>query len=178
MNIAVYLGSSAGNNPVYREAVEKLGQWIGKSGHTLIYGGSRSGLMGCIAQAALAQNGTVIGVEPQFFIEKEFQLDGLTELIVTQNMQQRREKMIALSDAFIAFPGGTGTIEEISEVISGGSLDLIHGVYGFYNVNGYYDFMKQGLDFMVQEGFLSQANRDKIQFWDSLEEIINSLSSR
>ena len=114
MNITVYLGANAGNDPALAEAVRELGSWIGANGHRLVYGGSRSGLMGQLAQSALDAGGTVTGVEPQFFVQQELQHDGLTELIVTKDMTERKTKMIELGDAFIAFPGGTGTLEEIA----------------------------------------------------------------
>ena len=117
MNITVYLGANAGNDPALAEAVRELGSWIGANGHRLVYGGSRSGLMGQLAQSALDAGGTVTGVEPQFFVQQELQHDGLTELIVTKDMTERKTKMIELGDAFIAFPGGTGTLEEISEIM-------------------------------------------------------------
>lgn len=122
MNITVYLGANAGNDPALAEAVRELGSWIGANGHRLVYGGSRSGLMGQLAQSALDAGGTVTGVEPQFFVQQELQHDGLTELIVTKDMTERKTKMIELGDAFIAFPGGTGTLEEIAEVMSKVSL--------------------------------------------------------
>ena len=118
MNITVYLGANEGNDPALREAVQELGTWIGSSGNALVYGGSRSGLMGAIADSVLRSGGEVTGVEPRCFIESEFQHDGLTELIVTEDMAERKRKMIELGDAFIAFPGGTGTLEEVSEVVS------------------------------------------------------------
>lgn len=122
MNITVYLGALRGNDPVLKDAVKELGRWIGENNHTLIYGGSKSGLMGYIAESVLNAGGTAIGIEPQFFIDEELQYDGLTELIITKDMTERKTKMIELGDAFIAFPGGTGTLEEISEVMSKISL--------------------------------------------------------
>ena len=116
MNITVYLGAFPGNDPSFELAVKELGTWIGKSHNALIYGGSKSGLMGLIAESTLLAGGEVIGVEPQFFIDSELQHDGLTRLIVTQDMEERKAKMIELGDAFIAFPGGTGTLEEIAEI--------------------------------------------------------------
>ena len=104
MNITVYLGANAGNDPVLAAAVRELGSWIGANGHRLVYGGSRSGLMGQLAQSTLDAGGTVTGVEPQFFVQQELQHDGLTELIVTKDMTERKTKMIELGDAFIAFP--------------------------------------------------------------------------
>ena len=105
MNITVYLGANEGNDPALGRAVRELGQWIGGNGHTLIYGGSKTGLMGEIAKSVLDAGGTVTGVEPQFFMDEGFQYDGLTELIVTKDMAERKTKMIELGDAFIAFPG-------------------------------------------------------------------------
>ena len=110
MNITVYLGANEGNDPILKSAICELGKWIGESGNTLIYGGSESGLMGELAKSVLKTGSNVIGVEPQFFIDAGFQFDGLTELIVTKDMSERKAKMIELGDAFIAFPGGTGTL--------------------------------------------------------------------
>ena len=106
----------------HQQAVQELGRWIGESGNALVYGGSRCGLMGEIAESTLNAGGKVTGVEPEFFVQGELQHEGLTELIVTKDMTERKTKMIALGDAFIAFPGGTGTLEEIAEVMSKVSL--------------------------------------------------------
>ena len=122
MNITVYLGANEGNDPSLRKAVQELGTWIGASGNALVYGGSKTGLMGEIAKSVLDAGGNVTGVEPQFFMDEGFQYDGLTELIVTKDMSERKNKMIELGDAFIAFPGGTGTLEEIAEIMSKVSL--------------------------------------------------------
>lgn len=118
MNITVYLGALEGNDPALGNAVRELGTWIGESGNSLVYGGSKSGLMGQIAESVLNAGGKVTGVEPQFFIDSELQYDEITKLIVTKDMAERKAKMIELGDAFIAFPGGTGTLEEITEVMS------------------------------------------------------------
>ena len=138
MHITVYLGANEGNDPCLRKAVEELGAWIGNRGHALVYGGSQSGLMGILADSVLTAGGEVIGVESQFFIKNELQHDGLTKLIVTKNMSERKNKMIALGEAFIAFPGGTGTLEEIAEVMSKVSLKQLHAPCLIYNLNGYY----------------------------------------
>ena len=100
MNVTVYLGANYGTDPALQTTVAELGQWIGKSGHTLVYGGSASGLMGVLARSVMAAGGPVIGVEPQFFIDEGYELDGLTQLIVTQDMTERKAKMIELGDAF------------------------------------------------------------------------------
>ena len=105
MNITVYLGANEGNDPSLRKAVQELGTWIGASGNALVYGGSKTGLMGEIAKSVLDAGGNVTGVEPQFFMDEGFQYDGLTELIVTKDMSERKNKMIELGDAFtFAFP--------------------------------------------------------------------------
>ena len=129
MNITVYLGACQGNDPQLAAAVRELGTWISENGNTLIYGGSKSGLMGALARSALNAGGKVIGVEPQAFVDQKLQLDELTQLIVTPNMNRRKEKMIELGDAFIAFPGGTGTLEELAEVMSMVSLDYLDASY-------------------------------------------------
>ena len=117
MNITVYLGANEGNDPSIAEAARELGAWIGESGNNLVYGGSKVGLMGILAESALDAGAQVTGVEPQFFIDQAVQLDTITRLIVTDTMAERKAKMIELGDAFIAFPGGSGTLEEVSEVM-------------------------------------------------------------
>lgn len=171
MNIVVYLGSNEGKKPLYKEKVRELGSWIARAGHTLIYGGSRSGLMGQLAQAAQAEKGKVIGVEPEFFIRQGVvQLD-LSELIVTETMAERKQKMIELGDAFLAFPGGIGTLEEISEVMTLNFLGKLDGPIILYNVDGFYDKLKEELDYMVEEGFLLKENLERVHFVRELEEI-------
>lgn len=175
MNITVYLGASQGNDPQLAAAVWELGTWIGENGNTLIYGGSKSGLMGELARSALNAGGKVIGVEPQAFVDQELQLDELTQLIVTPNMNQRKEKMIELGDAFIAFPGGTGTLEELAEVMSMVSLDYLDAPCIVYNLNGYYDHLKALLEQMTAAALSSRERQRKIYFAKDLQEIIQVL---
>ena len=165
MNITVYLGANEGNDNRLREAVQALGHWVGESGNALVYGGSK------LAKAVLEAGGKVTGVEPQFFMDAGFQYNGLTELIVTKDMSERKAKMIALGDAFIAFPGGTGTLEEISEIISKVALNQLNAPCILYNLNGYYNDLKHLLSLMIEKG-LSSAERQKgIFFAETLEEI-------
>ena len=171
MNITVYLGANEGNDPTLRKAVQELGTWIGCSGNALVYGGSKSGLMGALADSVLHAGGEATGVEPQFFITDELQHDGLTKLIVTEDMSERKSKMIELGDAFIAFPGGTGTLEEISEVMSKVSLKHLNAPCILYNLNGYYDSLKVLLDHMIEKGLSSRARQEGIYFAKDLEEI-------
>lgn len=171
MNITVYLGANAGNDPALAEAVRELGSWIGANGHRLVYGGSRSGLMGQLAQSALDAGGTVTGVEPQFFVQQELQHNGLTELIVTKDMTERKTKMIELGDAFIAFPGGTGTLEEISEIMSKVSLKQLAAPCILYNLNGYYDHLKALLAHMIDMGLSTPERQEGIYFAEMLDDI-------
>ena len=171
MNITVYLGANEGNDPCLRKAVEELGGWIGNSGHALIYGGSKSGLMGILADSVLRAGGEVTGVEPVFFIENELQHNELTQLIVTKDMTERKERMMALGDAFIAFPGGTGTLEEIAEVMSKVSLRQLAAPCILYNLDGYYDDLKALLNHMMEKGLSSKERQEGIYFAQNLDEI-------
>lgn len=171
MNITVYLGANEGNDPALKAAVQELGTWIGQSGNALVYGGSRSGLMGILAESVLAAGGQVTGVEPRFFVEQELQHDGLTRLIITEDMTQRKAKMIELGDAFVAFPGGTGTLEEITEVMSKVSLRQLDAPCILYNLNGYYDSLKALLDEMIRKGLSSPQRQDGIYFAADLAQI-------
>ena len=171
MNITVYLGAKEGNDPALKTAVQELGRWIGQSGNALVYGGSRSGLMGLLADSVLAAGGQVTGVEPRFFVEQELQHNGLTELIVTENMAQRKAKMIELGDAFVAFPGGTGTLEEIAEVMSKVSLKHLTAPCILYNLNDYYDGLQTLLRHMTEMGLSSPERQEGIYFAKDLSEI-------
>ena len=176
MNITVYLGANQGNDPALGRAVEELGRWIGESGHRLIYGGSKSGLMGVLADCVLSAGGEVIGVEPECFMAQELQYDGLTQLIVTRSMAERKAKMIQLGDAFIAFPGGTGTLEEITEVMSQVSLGQLSAPCILYDLDGYYRHLKALLDHMISAGLSSSERQQGIHFARSLSEIQALLS--
>lgn len=171
MHITVYLGANEGNDPALGQAVRELGQWIGGNGHTLVYGGSKTGLMGEIARSVLDAGGEAIGVEPQFFMDEGFQYDGLTELIVTKDMAERKGKMIELGDAFIALPGGTGTLEEIAEVMSKVSLKQLDAPCILYNLNGYYDDLKALLRHMIEKDLSSPERQEGIFFAENLAEI-------
>lgn len=171
MNITVYLGANEGNDPFLKETVRELGAWIGTNGNTLVYGGSKSGLMGELAESVLQAGGKVIGVEPQFFIDAGFVYDEITELITTKDMSERKAKMIELGDVFIAFPGGTGTLEEITEVMSKVSLKHLDAPCILYNLNGYYDSLKQLLEHMIEVDLSSEEKQKGIYFAEDLEEI-------
>jgi len=184
MNITVYLGASSGNSAKYAVAAEEMGEWIGKNGHSLIYGGSREGLMGALARGALKAGAHVTGVEPAFFIDSQLQLEELPELIITKDMAERKKIMIEKGDAYIAFPGGTGTLEEITEIMSmtalsaftGGGKGSFRKPCILFNLDGYYDNLKLLLKQMMEEGFSTPERLSRIFFADSLEEIADLLT--
>ena len=178
MKITVYLGACAGRDPALAQAARALGRWIGESGNTLVYGGSKTGLMGELAGSALAAGAPVIGVEPRFFVEQNVEYENLTRLIITEDMTQRKAKMIELGDAFIAFPGGTGTLEEIAEIMSKVAMNLLDAPCILYNLGGYYDSLKALLDRMIDEGLSSPARQAGISFASNLDEIRAILRKR
>lgn len=167
MNITVYLGSRCGNRSYYADYACALGSWIARHGHTLVYGGSRTGLMGKLADGALQAGGQVIGVEPQFFMDEELQHEGLTKLIVTPDMTSRKQQMMDLGDIFLAFPGGIGTLEEISQVMSQVKLHQMEGRFAFLDFDGYYQPMKALIQQMSDEGFVDEDWADAVPFLPS-----------
>ncbi len=171
MNITVYLGANEGNDPTLKTAVRELGAWIGGSGHALVYGGSKCGLMGELAESVLQSGGEVTGVEPQFFIDEGLEYDAITRLIVTKDMSERKAKMIELGDAFIAFPGGTGTLEEIAEVMSKVALRHLDAPCILYNLNGYYNDLRALLRHMIDMDLSSEERQRGIYFADDLAQI-------
>jgi uncharacterized protein (TIGR00730 family) len=175
MNITVYLGSYEGNDPSLRGEVARLGRWIGESGNALVYGGSKIGLMGVLAENVVQAGGKATGVEPQFFVEKVLQYDDLTELIVTKDMSERKAKMIELGDAFIAMPGGTGTLEEITEIMSAVSLGHLDAPCILFNYKGYYNHLRELLHHMIEMGLSAEDRQKGIYFADDLEQIIEIL---
>lgn len=171
MNITVYCGASTGNNPIYSEAAQKLGAWIAKNKHKLVYGGGKAGLMGIVADEVLKFNGEAIGIMPTFLVNRELSHQQLTKLEIVDSMSERKNKMIELGDCYIALPGGPGTLEEISEVISWARIGQHKNPCILFNVNGYYDHLKKLFDDMVDSGFLGEADKSIMLFTDSLEEV-------
>ncbi|HTH18372.1 MAG TPA: TIGR00730 family Rossman fold protein [Magnetospirillum sp.] len=157
--ICVFCGSSSGTRPVYAEAARAVGRLIAESGLGLVYGGGHVGLMGEMADAALEAGGEVIGIIPEALKRMEAGHTGVTELRVVDTMHERKAMMAELSDAFIALPGGIGTLEELFEVWTWGQLGLHPKPLGFLDVAGYYDHLHTFLDHSVAEGFLKQRHR-------------------
>ena len=176
MNIVVYLGASFGNNKRFQDECVKLGNYIGKNSHTLIYGGSKSGLMGLLADSVLEKNGKVIGIEPKMFIDRALQHPLISELIITDTLAERRQKMLELGDCYIAFPGGTGTLDEITEAMEMLSLSEFDSKYNnkkciFYNVDGYYDEIKSLLDKMLINEFTNDRRLKNVYFANNIGEL-------
>lgn len=152
--ICVFCGSSVGNRPAYAAAAIALGKAIAARGWGIVYGGGRVGMMGRVADAALAAGGPVIGVIPHFLHEKEIAHPDLTKLHFTESMHERKAKMAAIADAFVALPGGYGTLEELSEILTWAQLGIHNKPIGLLNVEGYYDALLNFFDTAVTEGFL------------------------
>ncbi len=156
--ICVFCGSSDGNDLAITDAAKKLGEIFAERSITLVYGAAKIGVMGTIAQSVLENNGKVIGIIPNFLKKKEVVHLGLTELITTQNMHERKMKMQEASDGFIALPGGMGTLEELFEIITWLQLGLHQKPIGLLNVNNFYNDLINMLETMVRKGFLSIDN--------------------
>ncbi len=176
MNIAVYCGSSAGNDEKYVASAKKLGEWIGKSGNTLVYGGANKGLMGAIADAVLENGGKVIGVLPDVPLILARRHTGLTQCIETSSMAERKSKMIELSDAFVALPGGIGTLDEITEVLSLVSLDVVKGPVIFFNTDEYYEPVRMVIRHIIENGFGRQEYFKDVLFSEDMDEIAGFLN--
>ena len=171
MNISVYCGASLGNNEVYVDAAKSLGKWIAENGHTLVYGGGKAGLMGVIADEVLEHNGEVIGIIPTFLVDRELSHPNLTRLEIVNSMSERKNKMIELGNCYIALPGGPGTLEEISEVISWARIGQHQNPCILLNAAGYYDKLKDFYQTMVSSEFLTEADQKAMLFTDSLIEM-------
>jgi uncharacterized protein (TIGR00730 family) len=158
----VFCGARAGARPEYAEAAEALGRAVAERGLTLVYGGGRVGLMGTIADAALARGGRVLGVIPAALANKEVAHDGVSELRVVASMHARKAMMAEESDAFIALPGGFGTFEELFEIVTWAQLGIHAKPIGVLNVAGFFDAMLALIDHSVKEGFVGFGGRHLI----------------
>ena len=173
----MFCGSSEGNDPEIIKGAYKLGASLAKGGITLVYGAAKIGIMGKLAQGALENNGKVIGVIPDFLKMKEVFHDGLTQLIVTENMHQRKLRMHDLSDGIITLPGGYGTMEELFEMITWAQLGLHQKPIGLLNVNGFYDELLAMLRTMVSKGFLKQEYYDILLVDNSVDGLLNKMKN-
>ncbi len=157
--VVVFCGSSVGFNAVYKEAAIALGNYFVKNDIALVYGGGKIGMMGVIADTILAKKGNVIGVIPSLLEKEEVVHKGVSELIITKKMSERKVIMSKLVDAYITLPGGFGTLDELFEALTLGQLHIEQKPIGILNVNGFFNHTLQQLDVMVKEGYLKPENR-------------------
>jgi uncharacterized protein (TIGR00730 family) len=161
-SLCVYCGSNYNGDPLLKLAVEQLAKEMVKQKIKLVFGGGSVGVMGLIADAVLAEGGEAIGVIPQFLMDKEVGHKGLTEMIVTENMHQRKQRMADISDGFLILPGGFGTLEEFFEVLTWLQLGLHKKPIGVLNINGFYNPLFEQMDVMVEQRFLKPINRNLV----------------
>lgn len=178
MNITVYCGAQTGKDPEFRKRAAELGTWMAENGHALVYGAGDVGMMGVISNAVMEAGGEVIGVTPEYFIFAEEIHKHIKDLRITEDLSERRKIMINEGDAFIALPGGTGTLDEISEVMSLKRLGRLGSEVRpvmIYNINGYYDHFLRFLDRMTAEGFNREIDRAGILEVRSIGDIEKAL---
>ncbi len=175
--LCVFTGSSPGARPEYAQAAQDLAEAIVERELTLIFGGSRQGLMGILADSVMEAGGEVIGVIPDRLFPKEAPHMGLTELHVVKSMHERKQVMADLSDGFIAMPGGVGTLEELTEIYTWSQLGLHRKPCGLLNVEGYYDYLTQFLDHAVHERFLKPIHRDTLIVKNNPRELLDEFAT-
>jgi len=174
-SICVFCGSSSGKNEVYKTQTRMFGELISKHNLTLVYGGGKVGLMGILADAVIETKGKSIGVIPQSIVDLEIAHDKLTELIIVNSMAERKIKMTDLSDAFVALPGGFGTLDELAEVLTYNQLRIIDKPVGLLNVNGYFNQLIKFFDHAVHEGYVREEHRNNIFISDNAVELLEML---
>jgi uncharacterized protein (TIGR00730 family) len=175
--ICVYCGSSAGSGPEYAQAAQALGGLLARNGLTLVYGGAEVGLMGLVADAALAAGGRVVGVIPRDLVDREIAHPNLTELVEVGSMQDRKLRMFELADAFVALPGGLGTLEELTEMATWAQLGIHRKPIVTLDVNGYWQPFHAFLREAVRHGFMKQENLDLIGSVGTVREVLPALRS-
>jgi len=174
--VCVFAGSKPGANPRYLETAAALGQALARRRITLVYGGASTGLMGAMANAALAGGGRVLGVMPQGLVDLEKAHRGLSELIITPDMHTRKARMSELADAFLALPGGLGTLDELFEILTWAQLGLHHKPVGLLNSGGYWDGLRSFLDQGRAEGFIAGASLELLHCDGDPDRILDLLS--
>lgn len=178
MRICVFCGSSPGRRPAYAEAARNLGRILAKRGIGVVYGGASVGTMGALADAVLEAGGVITGVIPRSLVEREIAHGGLTELRTVETLHERKAMMADLSDAFIALPGGLGTLEELAEVWSWGQLGLHAKPLGLLDVDGYYKPLASQIDLMAAEGFLRAEYRAMLVVEDDASRLLDRFDER
>ena len=176
-SVCVFLGSNLGTSPAYADAAQALGRVLAARHIALVYGGAKNGLMGILAQSIVDAGGHVVGVLPTFLKAKELAFEGLSAMYEVDTMHERKAKMAALSDGFIAMPGGLGTLEEFFEAATLGQLGLHAKPVGLYNTLGFFDKMLEFLDHSVSQGFVKPPHRDNLLRSSDPAELIDLMES-
>lgn len=176
--VCVYCGSSLGASPIYTEAMRKLGKTIAENGLTLVYGGSHAGQMGIIADEVLKNGGKVIGIMTEHLDAKGLSHERITELHIVKDMQTRKAEMIARSDAFIAAPGGIGTLEEYFETLSGNQMGLHKKPIGLYNVGGFYNPLMDALRYFEEQDFMRNTKTAELICEGDAQKLIDQLKAQ
>lgn len=177
MNIGVFLGAADGNKDIFRESAYELGKWIAENGHTLVYGGSKKGIMGVIADAVLENGGEVIGVLVNYQMLQGRKHTDLTQYIETDTLTERRLILIDIADAYIALPGGPGTLDEITEIISLARLDENDKPCVLYDVDNFYQPLKMMFEKMLETDFATPEYFRYLLYSDDLEEIAKYITA-
>ena len=175
--LAVYCGSAAGSDPIFADATRATAAAMANPGVDLVYGGGRLGLMGVIADSVLETGGKVYGVIPTALVDLEVAHSGITELHHVANMHERKAKMTDLADAFIALPGGIGTLDELFEAWSWNALGYHAKPFAILNVDGFWDSMITFLDHVTVSGFMSPARRAQLLVADGIDDAIDQLGA-
>ncbi|WP_186580700.1 LOG family protein [Aquibacillus kalidii] len=176
-SICVFAGSSLGSKPAYQSKAFELGELIAEKGIKLIYGGSKTGLMGVIANAVLASGGQVVGIMPKGLFHGENVHIGLSEFIEVESMHQRKAMMSDLADGYIALPGGLGTFEELFEVLCWAQIGIHQKPIGLLNVQGYYDPLLNLIEYSVNEGFSGHAHSYIVQSSSEPEQLLTMMNN-
>lgn len=176
-SLCVFCGSSFGRDPIYRDVAQQVGRLLATHGITLVYGGGDVGLMGSVADAAMAEGGTVIGVIPQSLADREVAHHGITDLRVVGSMHERKAMMAELSDGFVALPGGFGTFEEFCEIITWAQLGLHTKPCALLNVAGYFDPLLKQFDDGVRQEFIRPEYRRLVLSATDVGELLNELEN-
>lgn len=174
--ICVFCGSSAGARPDYASSAESLGRAVVRQGLELVYGGASVGLMGVLADTVLSGGGTVRGVIPEALIAREIAHEGLTELRLVRSMHERKRAMAELADGFVALPGGMGTLEDLTEILTWAQLGLHRKPFGMLNVAGYFTPWLRFLDHAVDEGFIKREHRAMLAVDDDPDALLRELA--
>ena len=176
-SLALYCGSSTGNNPAYAEEAARFGEMCARKSLTLYYGGGSIGLMAAAANAALSHGGRVIGVAPDFFTKGAVLATNLTEMVLVKTMSERKQLLEQRADAFVVFPGGYGTMDELFEMITDAQLGMHFKPIAVYNYLGYYDLLIKQLDKFLEEGFLRPFHHSLLITAENLEELFAKLDA-